>query len=119
MKSILCISRHAPYRSALAREALEAVLAAAAFDQPVSLLLLDEGLWQLTQGQQPEAGKQKNLARNLSALEIFGVETVYAHLGSAEERGLITTALCIETVQWLNDEQVRQLIAQQDHLLSF
>ncbi|WP_041523165.1 sulfurtransferase complex subunit TusC [Gilvimarinus agarilyticus] len=119
MKSILCISRHPPYSSALAREALETVLAAAAFDQPVNLLLMDEGIWQLTPAQQPEANKQKSLARNLSALEMFGVERVYAHHRSAVERGLNTEALCIDTVQWLNDEQVQQLIAQQDHLLSF
>ncbi|BFM20806.1 sulfurtransferase complex subunit TusC [Gilvimarinus japonicus] len=119
MKSILCISRHSPYGNALAREALEAVLAAAAFEQNIALLLMDDGVWQLKDQQQPLAGIQKSVARNLSALEMFGVETVYAHQPSAHQRGLSAQAICIDTVQWLTDDQVRQLISQHDHLLSF
>ena len=119
MKPLLCISRHSPYGSAIAREALEAVLAAAAFEQSISLLLMDEGVWQLKDQQQPMAGIQKSIARNLSALEMFGVDTVYAHQPSADDRGLNTAALCIDSVQWLSDDQVRQLISEHDHLLSF
>src|SRR5690554_1860906 len=119
MKSMLCISRHSPYGNALGREALEAVLAAAAFEQNIALLLMDDKVWQLQDQQQPLAGQQKSIARNLSALEMFGVDTVYAHQGSAQRRGLNSQALCIDSVQWLNDQQVRQLMATHDHLLSF
>ncbi|WP_049721600.1 sulfurtransferase complex subunit TusC [Gilvimarinus polysaccharolyticus] len=119
MKSLLCISRHSPYGTAIAREALEAVLAAAAFEQNIALLLMDDGVWQLKDQQQPIAGIQKSLARNLNALEMFGVDTVYAHQPSAQKRGLNTAELCIESIEWLDDDQVRQLISNHDHLLSF
>jgi tRNA 2-thiouridine synthesizing protein C len=119
MTSILCISRHSPYANALAREALEAVLAAAAFEQKIALLLMDEGLWQLKDQQQPHASQQKNLAKNLNALEMFGIETVYAHKPSAEQRGITAQTICIDSVCWLNNQEVQQLMAQYDHLLSF
>lgn len=119
MKSILCISRHSPYVNALAREALEVVLAAAAFEQNIALLLMDEGLWQLTDQQQPHASGQKSLAKNLSALEMFGIKTVYAHRPSAERRGILSNATCIDSVCWLSDQEVQQLMSQHDHLLSF
>ncbi|UTF60541.1 sulfurtransferase complex subunit TusC [Gilvimarinus sp. DA14] len=119
MSKILCVSRHAPYGRSLAREALDAVLAAAAFEQEINLLLMDEGVWQLCQVQTPELIEQRDLSKNLSALPVFGVEEIYVHEPSLILRGLNRDSLSLNNVQLLSNEQTQALIASQDQLLSF
>ena len=84
---ILALCRHAPYGSTLAREGLEAILACAAMDQVPEVLFINDGVYQLLP-QNPEAIAEKSLQRNLQALPMFGVETVYVCRKSAEKRGL-------------------------------
>jgi len=67
-KSLLIISRQAPWNGPSAREALDIALAGGAFDLPLGMLFLDDGVFQLAPGQQPTAVQQKNLAANLQAL---------------------------------------------------
>ena len=43
------INRKAPYGTIYALESLEVVLIAAAFDQDISLVFVDDGVYQLTQ----------------------------------------------------------------------
>lgn len=87
MRSVLVITRQPPGRHA-AREALDVVLAAAAFGVPVGLLFMDDGVLQLLKGQDASQLKQKSLAANLQALELFGVEEVMVCSHSLAERGL-------------------------------
>ena len=54
-KSLLVISRQAPWSGPSAREALDIVLAGGAFDLPVGLLFLDDGVFQLAL-QQDDSG---------------------------------------------------------------
>ncbi|MCV6605105.1 MAG: DsrE family protein, partial [Porticoccaceae bacterium] len=66
--NLLFILRSAPYGSSLAREGLEAVLAAASLGQNVSVLFMDDGILQLTRHQQPGQIGQKNNASMAAAL---------------------------------------------------
>jgi tRNA 2-thiouridine synthesizing protein B len=77
-KSLLIISRQAPWNGPSAREALDIALAGGAFDLPLGMLFLDDGVFQLAPAQQPTAVQQKNLAANLQALPMFGVEELFA-----------------------------------------
>ena len=76
-KSLLIISRQAPWSGPGAREALDIALAGGAFDLPLAMLFLDDGVLQLVAGQQPSALQQKDLAANLQALPLFGVGIVF------------------------------------------
>ncbi|MFZ2289390.1 MAG: sulfurtransferase complex subunit TusC [Halopseudomonas yangmingensis] len=87
MKSLLIISRQPPSQHA-AREALDVALAAAAFDVPVGLLFMDDGVLQLRQGQDAPAIGLKSLAANLQALPVFGVEDIMVCDHSLAERGM-------------------------------
>ena len=51
VKKFLYLNRKAPYGTIYAWESLEVVLIGAAFDQEVSLLFVDDGVYQLTKGQ--------------------------------------------------------------------
>jgi len=71
------------------------VLLTAAFDQPVSILLLDDGVFQLKKGQEPKSLGLKDTARIFSALEIYDVKGLYTEVESLQERGLKPSDLCL------------------------
>ena len=50
VKKIMYVNRKAPYGTIYALESLEVVLIAAAFDQDVSLVFMDDGVYQLKKG---------------------------------------------------------------------
>jgi tRNA 2-thiouridine synthesizing protein C len=56
VKKFLYVNRKAPYGTIYAWESLEVVLIGAAFDQEVSLMFLDDGVYQLTKGQHLGSG---------------------------------------------------------------
>lgn len=86
-KSLLIISRQSPWSGPGAREALDIVLAGGAFDLPIGLLFLDDGVLQLAAGQNAKALQQKDLSANLQALPMFGVEELFYCADSASVRG--------------------------------
>ena len=112
-KSMLIISRQAPWAGPAAREALDIALAGGAYDLPVSMLFLDDGVYQLTDAQAPGAVQQKNLAANLQALPLFGVDELFVCAASLARRGLPHAALAI-AAQTQTDEQLRELLPRFD-----
>lgn len=119
MSRILCISRHSPYQQSLASEALDTVLAAGAFEQDIALLLMDEGVWQLTREQQGSLVSRKTFSKKLAALPLFGIDNIFVHQPSLTARGLTGDELCTDAVQLLNNNETKQLIESHDQLLSF
>ncbi|WP_216891429.1 sulfurtransferase complex subunit TusC [Pseudomonas putida] len=116
-KSLLIISRQAPWNGPGAREALDIALAGGAFDLTLGMLFLDDGVFQLAPGQQPGALQQKNLAANLQALPMFGVEELFACGHSLAERGLASDTLDLP-VEVLDDAALTALIARFDQVVT-
>jgi len=116
-KSLLIISRQAPWAGPAAREALDIALAGGAFDLPISMLFLDDGVFQLTPGQRPANVEQKDLQANLQALPLFGVESLYVSAHSLNERGLATSSLTLAT-QVLEDAELRNLLETHDQVIT-
>lgn len=87
-RSILALCRRPPYGDALAREGLEAVLAAAAMEQAPVLLFMHDGVFQLLKDQNAKSIEQKSVRRNLEALSIFGIDKLYVCQHSLEKRNL-------------------------------
>ena len=112
-KRILFLLNRAPYGSSYALEALESVLVAAVFDQRVSVLFKNAGLQQLRKGQDGAALGQRTVEKVLGALPGYGVEGLFACRPSAERLGLLESDLCLPVV-WLDLEQQRRLIGEQD-----
>lgn len=88
MKSYLFILRKPAHSGAFAQEMLDIILTTAAFDQPTSILLLDDAVFQLKKGQQPEHFGLKDTASIYPALAIYDVKHLYVEMESLEERGL-------------------------------
>lgn len=118
-KRILFISRHSPYGSSIAREALDAVLASAAYDQQISLLFMDDGVFQLLPQQDPSSIGQKSFAAMLSILPLYDVNNIFVHQQSLQSRGIEPGDIILEDAQIIDSCGVNQLLTQQDQLLSF
>lgn len=115
-KSLLIVSRQSPWSGPGAREALDIVLAGGAFDLPIGLLFLDDGVLQLAAGQNAKALQQKDLSANLQALPMFGVEELFYCLESANARGLEKTSL--DEAQPLSAEHITALIDRYDQVIT-
>ncbi|QEY58971.1 sulfurtransferase complex subunit TusC [Pseudomonas sp. C27(2019)] len=116
-KSVLLISRHAPWAGVSAAEALDIALAAGAFDLPLSILFMDDGVLQLLAQQQPQTLEQKDLSANLQALPMFGIEQLYVAQQCLSQRGLADRPLALAADK-LDDQQIQQLIRQHDYVVT-
>ncbi|SMN12898.1 tRNA 5-methylaminomethyl-2-thiouridine synthase TusC [Bathymodiolus heckerae thiotrophic gill symbiont] len=82
------LNRRAPYGTVYALESLEVVLIAAAFDQDVSLAFMDDGVYQLVEGQKTDGIGMKNFSKTFHALGDYDINQFFVSAESLEERGL-------------------------------
>lgn len=113
MKRFLFVLRHAPCEGIALREFLDMLLTVAAFDQPVRILCLDDGVLSLKSGQQPDALGLSPVAPLWQALAIYDVEGVWVEQESLASRHL-TTAQLIVPVQPIARAAVAGFIAAAD-----
>jgi len=117
-KSFLFICRRTPYGNSLAREALDVALTAATFDQTVAMLFMGDGVLQLLASQNPVAIGQKAFDKQLAALPLYDVNTIYVDADALSARGIETSRLNLP-VQLLNAEQIAAQIAAHDVVMGF
>ena len=117
-KSSLVIVRHTPYGSSLGRTSLDAALAMAAFDQPVQLLFLGDGVLHLLPEQDSHAIGVKNIGKLLAALPLYEIASVYVDAGAVQRHGL-DLELAPLPCQALDPSGIRALMTDSDHLLGF
>ena len=118
VKKFMFVNRKAPYGTIYALESLEVVLITATFDQDVSLVFIDDGVYELVKGQQTQGIGIKNFSPSYRALDGYDVEKLYVDRASLTRRGLDEKDLLVP-VEVLDTEQMGQLMAQQDVILSF
>lgn len=111
MRKYLFVMRHAPHHSTHVQEALDQMLTAAAFDQSVSVLFLDDGVLQLKSMQNPLAMGVKNTAAMYSALELYGVTDLFVEVESLEINGLTENDLMLP-VRLIPRTEISVLLAQ-------
>ena len=118
IKKFMLVNRKAPYGTIYALESLEVALITATFDQDVSLVFMDDGVYQLVKGQQTQGIGIKNFSPTYRALEGYDVEKLYVDDESMTQRGLKSEDLLVP-VEVLSSAQLGQLMAEQDVILSF
>lgn len=132
IKKFLYVNRKAPYGTIYALESLEVVLIGAAFEQEVSLVFMDDGVYQLTQGQDTKGIGVKNFSPTYAALGDYDVNKIYVDKESLEERGLTLDDLQHltwedEDEDWAEKDSIRlvsraeiaELMEEQEVVLSF
>lgn len=118
IKKFLYVNRRLPHGTVYALESLETVLIGAAFDQDVSMLFIDDGVYQLKKEQAPEGIEIKNFSKTYRALEMYDVEKLFVERESLEERGLSVDDLLVD-VEVIPGSDVKALVDQHDVILSF
>lgn len=117
VKKFMFVNRRAPYGTIYALEGLEVVLISAAFDQDVSMVFLDDGVYELMKGQQTKGIQVKNFSPAYRALEGYDIEKLYVEQESLEARGLTADQLVVP-VEVLSAAQMSELMEQQDVIIS-
>ena len=118
VKKFMFVNRKSPYGTVYALESLEVVLITAAFDQDVSLVFSDDGVFQIKKGQNTDGIGMKNFSPTYRALEGYDVEKLYVDKESMEERGLTQDDLLVD-VEILSRAELADLMDEQDVVLSF
>jgi tRNA 2-thiouridine synthesizing protein C len=111
VKKFLYLNRKAPYGTIYAWESLEVVLIGAAFDQEVSLMFVDDGVYQLTKGQDTSGIGMKNFSPTYRTLGDYEVKNIYVDRASLESRGLTQDDLVeIAWEDWETEEEVENIV---------
>lgn len=105
--------RHIPHNSSHVQETLDQLLTTAAFDQAVSLLFLDDGVFQLKSLQSSEFMPLKYTPGMFQSLEIYDIKNLYVEAESLSARGLNCNDLILP-VQCIPRDAVNALIQQHD-----
>lgn len=131
-KKFMYLNRRCSFGSVYALESLEVVLIAAAFEQDVSLVFIDDGVYQIIKGQNPEGIGMKNFSKTFNALGDYEINKLYVSKESLTERGLTEDDLMPlvyedEADDWaekpsvkvLTNADIAKIMSEQDVCLSF
>ena len=111
VKKFLYLNRKAPYGTIYAWESLEVVLIGAAFDQEVRLMFVDDGVYQLTTGQDTKGMGMKNFSPTYRTLGDYEVKSIYVDKDSLEARGLTQDDLvAIAWEDWETEEEIENIV---------
>ncbi|HID46763.1 MAG TPA: sulfurtransferase complex subunit TusC [Chromatiaceae bacterium] len=110
-KNFMFLNRRAPYGTIYAWESLEVVLIAAAFEQNVSLMFADDGVYELTKNQDTAGIGMKNFSPTYRTLGDYEVRHMYVDKASLEARGLTADDLVqVEWEDWETEESVDNIV---------
>lgn len=118
IKKFMFVNRKAPYGTIYALEGLEVVLISAAFDQDVSMVFMDDGVYELVKGQHTKNIDVKNFSPTYRALEGYDIEKLYVEQESLDQRGLSEDSLIVP-VEVVSTAQMTELMESQDVVISF
>lgn len=117
-RSLLVVCTSSPYRSTRARDGLDLVLTAAAFEVPVTLFFCGDGIYQLLAQQQAGLIGHKDLSATLPVLPLYDVERIYVAEQDLQARGIDPASLLLPA-EPLTAADAAALFHQHDQILSF
>jgi len=126
------LNRRSSFGTVYAIESLEVVLIAAAFEQDVSLAFIDDGVYQIVEGQNTDGIGMKNFSKTFHALGDYDINKLYVSKESLEERGLSESDLMPlvyededddwaekSSVKVVTNDELKAIMSEQDVCLSF
>ena len=115
-KKIMVVNRKAPHGTIYPMETLEIVLIGSAFDQDISVVFLDDGVYALVKEQNTRAIETKNFSAAYRALADYEVKQLIVERESLEARGLAASDLLLP-VEVISAAELTTRMAQQDMIL--
>lgn len=113
-KSLVIVFTQPPSASSANQEALDLALAAASFDQDVTLVFEGDAAYQLLNTQEPGLVGRKNLLKMMKALPLYGINTL--HVFGSSESALQELP---ENATHLDTNGYRKLLAASDNVIRF
>lgn len=110
MTPLTLVNRHSPHGQSDGLECLDLCLAAASFGQPVQMIFIDDGVFQLLKNQLAEAIEHRNFSKTFAALAFYDVEDIFVCEASLQQRGLSQDDLCIAT-ELVSSSQLQSLLS--------
>ena len=115
-KSVLVIHTSSSFNDLAGKEALDISLILGSYEQNVSVVFYQHGVFQTLAHQDPESIRQKDYISTIKALDIYDIENVYAHVASLKEYGLETSEL-LPNVDIIDDDALLVLKHKADHVI--
>jgi tRNA 2-thiouridine synthesizing protein C len=117
-EKLMIVFRKAPYGSIYPFEGLENVLIMGAYDQDVSIIFMDDGVYALKDNMDTTAIGIKNFSPTFRAIEAYDIEKLYIDKDSLEARGLTLDDLVIEP-KVIDASEVEDLMEEQKNFFMF
>ena len=117
-QKLLYVFDSGPHTISAGAETLEALLVAANFDKKISLLFIQNGVFQLKENQQAVGVETRLYTKIFKALADFDVTDLYVHDLSMLARGLTEQDLVVP-VKCVTSEFIGDLIADHHKVFTF
>jgi len=118
MAKLMIVFRTAPYGTIYSFEGLENVLIMGAYDQDISVLFIDDGVYAIKKGMDTSATGIKDFSPTLRALEAYDIDKIFIDRDSMESRGLTLDDFVIEP-QVIESDQVEKMMEEQKNFFMF
>ena len=115
VKEILVLHTQSALNTLAGKEALDLALIFGAYEQKVTVVFYQAGVFQAIAHQNPEAAGQKDYLSSIKVLDIYDIDQVYACEESLQQFGIKDKAL-IEGVRSLPQSQILALKQAADHV---
>ena len=112
-RKIMNVIRRAPHGTIYSYEGLEMILIMGAFEQDISLVFIDDGVFTLVKNQDTKEIGIKGFATTYKALDGYDIEKLYVDKESMEERGLTPKDFVVE-VEVLTSAEIGKMMKEQD-----
>jgi tRNA 2-thiouridine synthesizing protein C len=107
--TVAVLMRKAPYGSVYTAEGFRSMMGIGVFEMDISVVFVDDGVYALVKGQNPDELDMKSLGDGFPMMPDFGVTKFYVHDQSLKERGLTVDDLVMD-VETLDDAGVARTL---------
>lgn len=115
IKNIVVIHTQPSFNTLQGKEALDLSLIFGSYDQSVTVLFINQGVFQTLAHQDPESIGQKDYLSTIKALDIYDIEQVHACQSSLQHYGLEHHEL-ISNVSIIDQHQILDIKRNADHV---
>jgi tRNA 2-thiouridine synthesizing protein C len=88
-----------------------------AFEQQVTVFFIDDGVYQLIAGQQPQVIDRKDYLSTMKALQLYDIEHIVGCKEDMTERGVLNSKLSM-TVDIQPTKAIAELLNNFDHVVT-
>jgi tRNA 2-thiouridine synthesizing protein C len=116
---MLVIFRQAPYGTSYTGEGVRVLSSLAAFEVNVQVLFMNDGVFGLMKGQNPEELGMKSLGKGLQQVISFGAQAVLVDADSLQERGINKEDLIEMDITLVDSAKIHNLMDEAGVVLTF